>query len=115
MFKLFRIKKEIGRIYPQFKRYNFRVWATNLNNIYHIQCYVNNEFYGHIFEFDSISKKLSTFITYKEAGQFQVYINEYRKKTRKNMLKDNNLQATKKIKRNTRINEYINGDKSIIL
>jgi hypothetical protein len=54
----------------------------------------------------------------KEAGQFQVYIGEYRKKAIGELKAekiDNGILSSKKIKNNTRLTVYNNGDKTIRL
>jgi hypothetical protein len=51
----------------------------------------------------------------QEAGQFQVYIGEYRKTSRKAEFEAQGIVSSKKIKNNTRLTIYNNGDKTLTL
>lgn len=52
----------------------------------------------------------------RDTGRFQVYIGEYKKLTKKEILEINpDIVSSKKVKNNTRLTEYKNGDKILKL
>jgi len=60
--------------------------------------------------------KVGYFYGIREAGQFQVYIGEYKKLTKSEIKqKDPNILNSKKINKSCRVTNYINGDKTITL
>lgn len=60
--------------------------------------------------------KAGYFYGIREAGQFQVYIGEYRKLSKKELQEKNpDIVSSKKIKNNTRLTIYKNGDKVLRL
>jgi hypothetical protein len=68
---------------------------------------------------DFLSKvKAGYYYGIREAGQFQVYIGEYKKiagKDLKKIKEANGILSSKKVANNTRLTEYINGDKVLRL
>jgi hypothetical protein len=68
--------------------------------------------------FNSFLDKVKTgyFYGIREVGQFQVYIGEYRKLARQEIKKNNpDIISSKKVKNNTRLTIYKNGDKILRL
>jgi len=50
MVKLLEVKKTIKRIFPQLKKYSFKIWQSNFSNVFYLQCYADNCFYGNIYK-----------------------------------------------------------------
>ena len=99
---------------------NGEIYGYNLVNTY----FVDNSGMGTRGEsaliFDDFLRQVKANYYYgiKEAGQFQVYIGEYQKESRQNLKQsqaDNGIVSSKKIKNNTRLTIYANGDKILRL
>ena len=69
--------------------------------------------------FEQFLKKVKAgyFYAIKEAGQFQVYISEFKKiaKSRAEIYKEQGIASSKLISKSCRVTEYLNGDKTIKL
>jgi len=59
--------------------------------------------------------KAGYFYGIKEVGQFQVYINEFKKVSRAKQLAEQGILSSKLVKNNTRLTTYKNGDKVLKL
>jgi hypothetical protein len=58
MNNLIKAKQKIKRLFPQLKKYDFRIWQGAGEDIFNLQCCINDEFYGNIYQVNFKNKTL---------------------------------------------------------